>query len=348
VNDDYLWDRSGPPDEEIAALERLLSPLGQQPQPVPLRTDVLDALAVPRRSGPTVALYALAAAATVALAIVPLRARITALPGATSWSVVEIEGAASIASHSVTGNSVLSPGQSLRTGAHGRVALELGPIGHIEIGPSTDVRLVPAATGRYRFLLERGTLAAMIWADPGQFFVETRSSLAIDLGCAYTLDVDARGEGLLRVTTGWVGFQMRDRQALIPAGAICRTRPGAGPGTPYFEDAASALRSAVDVLDSPDTADAAVRDAALDRALAASRPRDAFTLWHLLQRVEGSQRDRVYDRLVQLVPPPGGVTRDGVRAGDRRMLELWWDRLGLGDTEWWHLMSRPWTDAGTR
>jgi hypothetical protein len=190
-------------------------------------------------------------------------------------------------------------------------------------------------------------LSAFIWADPGQFFVETRSSLAIDLGCAYTLKVDARGEGELRVTTGWVGFQMRDRQALIPEGAMCRTRPGLGPGTPYFENAPAALGAAVDVIDLPG-ADPAARAAALDRVLAVSRPEDALTLWHLLQRVDGPARDRVYDRLAAIVPPPDGVTREGVRRGDARMLELWWDHLGFGDTAWWHLMSRPWTEPGTR
>ena len=30
MSDDYLWDRSGPPDPEIARLEELLRPFGQQ------------------------------------------------------------------------------------------------------------------------------------------------------------------------------------------------------------------------------------------------------------------------------------------------------------------------------
>jgi hypothetical protein len=344
VNDEYLWDRSGPRDEEIAALERLLSPLGQQPPP-PLRATVPDIR--PRRPGPaSFVMYPLAAAATLALALVPLRSKLAA-PSGVAWSVVEVKGPASIASKSADEHSTLSPGQSLRTGPGGRVALELGLVGHLDVGPSSEVSLVPAPAGRYRFRLDKGRLGAMIWADPGQFFVETRSSLAVDLGCAYTLDVDAHGDGVLRVTTGWVGFQAHDRQALIPAGAMCRTRPGAGPGTPYFEDAPAALRAAVEMIDAGRGEEAA-RGAALDRALAASRPRDAFTLWHLLQRVDGLERDRVYDRLAQLVPPPAGVTRDGARAGDRRELELWWDQLGLGDTEWWHLMSRPWAEPGTR
>jgi len=346
VNDDYLWDRSGPPDEEIAALERVLSPLAQPQPPAPLTLAAWGASPAERRGPATFVLLPLAAAATIALAVAPLWLRTAATSATPPWAVVEVEGAASIASHTVNERSTLSAGQSLRTGPRGHVVLALGPVGHVEIAPGSEVTLLPAATGRYLFHLDRGAVTALIWADPGRFFIDTHSSRAVDLGCAYTLRVDARGEGELHVTTGWVGFQMRDRQALIPAGAMCRTHAHGGPGTPYFEDAPAALRSAVDTIDGD--ADVAMRAAALDSALAAARPRDALTLWHLLQRVDAEERGRVYDRLAAIVPPPAGVTRDGVRAGDRRMLELWWDSLGLGDTEWWHLMSRPWTEPSSR
>ena len=343
MNDDYLWDRSGPPDPDIAALERILAPLGQR-QPPPLRE---ISRAPCRRGAVSYVLLPMAAAATIALAVAPLRVHPPDSATTQSWAVVEVDGPASIASKSIDVHSTLSAGQSLRTGARGRVALELGAIGHVEIGPSTTVTLVPTGGGQSRFRLHAGALNAMIWADPGRFFVETRSSLAVDLGCAYTLNVDERGEGVLRVTTGWVGFQLRDRQALIPAGAMCMTRAGLGPGTPYFEDAPDTLRSALQTLDFGRAGESS-RAAALDAALQSCRPRDALTLWHLLQRVDGTARDRVYDRLAQIAPPPSSVTHEGVRGGDRHMLELWWDRLGYGDTAWWHLMSRPWTEPAGR
>ena len=83
-----------------------------------------------------------------------------------------------------------------------------------------------------------------------------------------------------------------------------------------------------------------VRRDALDRALADARERDALSLWHLLARLEPEGRGRVFDRLAQLVPPPEGVTRDGVVAGDRAMRDLWWDELGLGSSDFWRLWTR--------
>ena len=68
--------------------------------------------------------------------------------------------------------------------------------------------------------------------------------------------------------------------------------------------------------------------------------RDEVTLWHLLTRVGTSDRDRVFDRLAQFVPPPQGVTREGIRAGRREMLDAWWDALGLGTAAWWRTWKR--------
>jgi hypothetical protein len=52
--------------------------------------------------------------------------------------------------------------------------------------------------------------------------------------------------------------------------------------------------------------------------LALARPKDAVTLWHLLSRVSVDQRDRVFDRLTEFVPPPASVTREGIRKGRQR------------------------------
>jgi hypothetical protein len=179
----------------------------------------------------------------------------------------------------------------------------------------------------------------MIWAPPGRFLVDTPSALAVDLGCEYTLEVEADGSGLLRVETGWVGFEERGLLSLVPAGASCRTRAGRGPGTPRFDTASAAFADALDALDAGASGDA--RADALSRALAEARPRDAFSLWHLLARAGDGERGRVYDRLAALAPPPPGVTRAGVLAGDRAMRERWWDELGLGSSDFWRRWTRP-------
>jgi hypothetical protein len=211
-------------------------------------------------------------------------------------------------------------GEWLETGSSSRAKIAVGAIGQVEIDPNTRVRLVETKPTEHRLELARGKMSARIWAPPRLFFVDTPSAVAADMGCAYTLEVDEQGAGILHVTSGWVALQFRDRESMVPAGAACVTRPGIGPGTPYFEDASTTFRNALWKIDfepgntTPDT---------LEQVLVESRPRDTLTLWHLLSRVDGDGRARVFDRLALFAPPPEGVTRDGVLRRDERMLQLW-------------------------
>ena len=169
----------------------------------------------------------------------------------------------------------------------------------------------------------------------------SRARVAVDLGCAYTLHVDERGQGLLRVTHGWVGFERDGRDTYVPEGAVCATRADKGPGTPRYEDASSGYGEALMLLDFGPP-DAPGRSAALDFVLANARRRDAMTLWHLLTRGTHDERARVYDRLAALVPPPRGVTRDAVLKGNGAALSIWWDALGIDARTWWRLFKKKW------
>jgi hypothetical protein len=145
-------------------------------------------------------------------------------------------------------------------------------------------------------------MSARIWAPPRLFFVNRPSAVAADLGCAYTLEVDDHGSSLLRVTSGWVALELENRESFVPAGAACETQPSLGPGTPYFEDASNVFRQSLKTVDFDP--DAKTRSSALVWILDQARPRDTLTLWHLLVRVDGEDRARIYDTMARLAPPP--------------------------------------------
>ncbi len=328
MSGDYLWDGSGEPDPEVERLEEALAPLRRIPPPPNRERSHSRRLRLPWRP------FAAAAAVVLALAGVAAVAARRGAPAA-GWSVDWLQGA-TWSEARVFRADRLAVGQWIDTGGD-RVRLAVGTIGQVRLEPSTRVRLVDAGRRAHRLSLAHGTLHAMIWAPPGQFLVDTPAAMAVDLGCEYTLEVQEDGSGILRVQTGWVGFEHDGRQSLVPAGAVCRTRPGRGPGTPRFETASPAFAAALDAVDAGEGD--GPRGEALERVLAEARPRDALSVWHLLSRVEGAERGRVYDRLAALVPPPAGVTREGISSGDRVMRDLWWDELGLGSAELW----RAWT-----
>jgi anti-sigma factor RsiW len=238
-----------------------------------------------------------------------------------SWQVQRLGGTPKIGTEAILSNGELDIGEWLETDGSSRARIAVGSIGDVDVDENTRVRLVAAQPTEHRLELARGKMSARIWAPPRLFFVDTPSAVAADLGCAYTLEVDDHGGSLLRVTSGWVALQLKDRESMVPAGAACETRPGIGPGTPYFEDAPSVFRAALREVDF--NSDAATRSTALRTMLDQARPRDTLTLWHLLSRVDGEDRVSVYDKMVTFAPLPAGVTREGVLQLDQKMLETW-------------------------
>ena len=242
-----------------------------------------------------------------------------------SWQVARLEGMPRIGSTGMGDKGKLGVGQWLETDGSSRAQIDVASVGQVEIDPNTRVRLVETQPTEHRLELARGRMSARVWAPPKLFFVNTPSGVAEDLGCAYTLEVDDGGNSLLRVTTGWVLLQLKDRESMVPAGAACATRSGIGPGTPYFEDGSESFRAALTKVDFESAA--TDKSQSLDSVLSEARVRDTLTLWHLLGRVDGNDRALVYERMANLTPPPDGVTREGILALDQQMLDTWKDKL---------------------
>ncbi len=302
MKDDYLWDRTGAPDPEIERLERLMAPLRYP-------------LAEPR---PGRARWAMAAG-------------LTALAAAAAVLVLMVTPAAENTSWQVSG-ARLRKGQVVRTGSTA-VTLEAEDVGRVDLAPHSELK----ASAEKKLTLRSGELHAFIWAPARQFVVDTPSAQAVDLGCEYTLNVDGKGDGLLRVKLGWVAFQVGGREAFIPAGAQCVTRRKGGPGIPYYDDAPAAVRDGVAALERGD-------GGALGGLLAGARTQDGLTLWHLLTRVAERDRGAVFDRYRELVRLPAEVTREGVVRGDARMIDLCWNALELENTGWWRGWERRWSE----
>jgi hypothetical protein len=215
----------------------------------------------------------------------------------------------------------LKVGEWLETDRASRALVDVEQVGQVEVDPHTRIGLLQADENQYRLALERGRVQAKISAPPRFFFVDTPSAVAVDLGCSYSLEVDDAGNGLLHVTGGYVELVLNGRKSTVLAEASCATRPGLGPGTPYADDASRQFRDALAIVDFDENGTG--REAALAIVLAEARKRDGITLWHLLQRVEGAEREKVYDSLARLVAPPKGVTREGVLKLDQKMLDDW-------------------------
>ena len=125
MREDYLWDRSGPPDPEVERLEKLLAPLGHRG----------TAVAPARKPW-----RAMAAAAAVVLAAASLW-RFQAAPGAeTGWQVARLDGSAQVGNRSAEVSMGLRAGQVLRTAKDSTLMLEDDALGRVDLGPESEMR----------------------------------------------------------------------------------------------------------------------------------------------------------------------------------------------------------------
>jgi predicted anti-sigma-YlaC factor YlaD len=264
--------------------------------------------------------WRLAFAASTILALAGAAYWTVGLRPGTRWNVTRIDGSPVVNHKHILDKGQIGAGEWIETDSGSSATVRVGKIGSVEVEPNTRLRIVMARPGEHRLALARGEIRASISAPPRLFFVDTAAGTAVDLGCEYTLDADEDGSGLLRVTKGWVSFQWKGMESLVPAGASCRTHPAAGPGIPYFDDAPETFKRALDSFDQ-------TGHDALNTILAEARVRDTLTLWHLLSRVKVEDRARIYDRIASLTPVPAGVSREPALKLDPETLSRWKDEL---------------------
>ncbi|MFT3743242.1 MAG: zf-HC2 domain-containing protein [Pyrinomonadaceae bacterium] len=215
-------------------------------------------------------------------------------------------------------NSRLAVGDYMETDTISKARIEVANIGNVEIQPNSRVKLVGTNPKQHRLSLERGVLEAKIVAPPRLFIVDTPSAVAVDLGCAYKLEVDKAGNSYLHVTSGFVALERGGRESIVPAGAMCITKRGRGLGTPFSADTSEKFRAALERFDFSNGGSSSVEEMLENRNFY-----DMISLWHLLSRVSRADRGKVFDALANYVTPPATITRDGILSLDKAMLAAW-------------------------
>ncbi len=311
-DDRYLWDGSGAPDPEVARLEKLLRPYRLERRRRPWRFVLVAAVLILLGTGP--ALWSLRSTPT------------------SRWDVVfERVGDPADRGHVVE----LRDGNWIETLPDVRARVRVADIGEVLVEGESRLRLGVSRPEEHRLELARGTIEATILAPPRLFFVETPATTAIDLGCAYRLEVDEAGNGRLDVTSGFVELTRpgvtSDRPGpfdvvYVPRGASCPIDADAGPGIPYFRGAPPDFVAALDRLVSA-TAD---RDA-IDVLCAAPSASETLSLWYGLPLVDRAARGRVVDAIARVATLPEDFDRERAIALDpetllalRKELNLYW------------------------
>ncbi|QQS40202.1 MAG: FecR domain-containing protein [Acidobacteriota bacterium] len=246
------------------------------------------------------------------------------------WTIEETQGDPST---SGSGNTIAA-GEVIETDASSSARIAVGDIGRVDVAPNSRVKIVSTSETEKRMSLERGRLKAEIVAPPRLFIVDTPSAKAVDLGCAYTLDVDENGNSRLHVTSGYVALETEGLESYVPAGAFCESRKGKKLGTPFFGNASDLLKKSLADFDFGDGGPNAI-----DTIIRESVRKDTLTLWHLLEKVPEAKRAEIVAKILEYLELPEGVTVDGlIRLDEKMMMDLrsdlevlWYEEPGWFD-----------------
>ena len=340
MDNDYLWDRTGPVDLEVARLERLLR--GHAHADVARRARVAfpsKHVVRVRRRGWRIAFVAAAMLAVCSIGAGAWFQHRLHWEAGEPWRVLAQQGDVRIDGRSQQASTLTLDG-TLETGTNAMTRLRAAGIGEVAVGAGSRVRLVETRTGRHRMQLDQGSLWARVWAPPGQFGVGVAGADVIDLGCEFLLKVDADGIGSLSVLSGWVQVDNLRREVLVPQGTRVRVNGDGAAGTPHAFGASDAFVAALDVIDARNGA-VAPDGEEVRRLLAASQARDAISLLVLLRDYPQLAEGPIFERLAVLLPSPL-ATRGHWRADRMAVLNAWWDALPYPRVKrWW----TQWPDA---
>lgn len=340
MDNDYLWDRSGPVDLEAARLERLLRGHAHADAPRRARVDVpVKPVAYSRRRRWNVAFAAAAVIAVCAIGTRTWFQQRLQWEAGEPWQVIAQQGDVRIDGRAQQARALALDG-TLETGADAMTRLRAAGIGEVAIGAGSRLRLVETRTGRHRVQLQQGSLWARVWAPPGQFGVGVPGAEVIDLGCEFLLKVDADGNGSLSVLSGWVQVDNLRREVLVPQGTRVRVNGDGAAGTPHAFSATPAFVAALEAIDARN-GDVDPHGGEIRRLLGASRPQDAISLLVLLRDYPRLAEGPLFERLAALLPTPL-ATRDAWSTDRMAVLNAWWDALPYPRVKrWW----TQWPDA---
>lgn len=308
MSDDYLWDRAGAPDPDVAQLEQLLGPLAHDASLDEVRTQRKR-----RRAPWIVAGAAIAVAAAVALYLALPRGK-AACHGGEGFAFAGIGGTVACDGGRVS-KGTLPVGGTLETGSN-EAALQIADIGGARLGKNTKLRLERTDKQRHQLALDRGSMHATVNAPPRLFAVTTPLTEVVDLGCEYDIMIAEGGAGSLTVHNGLVELVTKTRTIVtVPEGCTAEILGEQRPGLPICKSTTPAVTEAVLDYDAGD-------HAAADTILAKADRRDGVVLV-ALAAVDPQRRLAVLTRLAELSPPPDAEITADSAATDAAHMAAW-------------------------
>jgi len=229
MNPNYLHDpHKATPTEHDHLLQQLEQDLSVFRHPGELRIPELQERSI-RRESQFWRVFSLGLAGSMLVATL-LLALSFLMDGPTSPYALRSQSALLVNGQAWAPNQELPFDSVLQTTADGSYIMTVGEVGTATLTGESRLQILsplnPYGDGRYRLLLDYGTLEISVNAPAQAFLIETPWFQVWDLGCHYELLLDAEGNGSLAVFAGAVRWQNQDQSLRLDAGESLRILGG--------------------------------------------------------------------------------------------------------------------------
>lgn len=236
------------------------------------------------------------------------------------WEIMQFTGQPLLDNQKMTQNETFPAMATITTDNNSTVTLLIPDIGRIMIDTLSKVQRMD--TGN-EINLEQGQIKKYEGNATDFLTVQTPLAKIKELykGSAFKLKVINNGLTKLSVESGWLVVDVKEFQSYIPKNYSCAISKGRYV-IPYYTDGNPEIISLIRNF-------SGVNDPSIGTILSLATPKDAISLWHLLQLVSSENRFMVFDKLNEFTPVPNGVTKEGIQALNKDMLMKWRQEIEL-------------------
>lgn len=242
------------------------------------------------------------------------------LTSKSGWEIMQFSGQPMINDQKLQEGDSFKPNDVISTDPNSTVAFIIPEVGRILIDNSSTIK---RSSSGFEISLESGQIKK--YEDNAAEFLTVLTPLAkikeLYKGSAFKLKVSERDQTNLSVESGWVIVEVKEFESYVPKNYSCVISKGRYV-IPFPSTSTPELISLLEGF-------SGVNDPSIGTILSLSTPKEALSLWHLLQLVSNENRFILFDRLNELIPVPNGVTKEGIQALNKEMLLKWRQEIEL-------------------
>lgn len=215
-----------------------------------------------------------------------------------------------------------SQGESLISQYMSSAIIRIPKVCDVFVDDNTSLYLEKAKDGGNRLNLNYGRIKVTNTVDLPDFVITCKGYEINDKSGEFTVVASDTSGALISVNRGFIEIICNEQSTFLNERYVCNIKVGFGTGTPYNIDASDSLKEEIKSFDYNNGGDAAV-----DKIIAHTGPKDVLTLLALIPRASQLKRQQLYQEITNQFPPPENVTRMGIIKADPQMLFLWWQEI---------------------